>query len=116
MIDPLKFLGLDDFTQKCATIGIEVNSETKIVMTICKYFKVDYNEVLSNNNRREISMARMFSIGIISKVSKMKVVQIGKMFNKHHSTIIYNRDLFFDLIYIKDVQTLMHIEKIGLKL
>ena len=116
MINPLIFLGLDDFTKKCAIIGVEANSETKIVMAISDYFKVDYNKIIGKDNRSEISIARMFSIGIISKVSKMKVVEIGKMFNKHHATIIYNREQFFDLIYIKDAKTLMHIEKLGLKL
>jgi chromosomal replication initiation ATPase DnaA len=98
MIHPHIYIGLTDDKKIMARLNRSVSNERAILSAVCITLKINEHNVLSMSRKRQHAEARCISIGLILQVNKsITLVQIGKLFNRDHSTVIYNRNLFNDL-------------------
>jgi len=114
------FIGLPERLQNAASIGIslETNSKEKnldtILNLICNGLNLKNKDVRSRSRKRELVTARMIAIGISYRVTDNKLKEIGSYFDRDHSTVIYNRDLFNDLVKIKDPLIMKTLNQLNL--
>lgn len=58
------------------------------IQITCDYFKISKNLLVSNFNDREVVEPRHISMYCMNKYQGLTLQEIGKLFNRHHSTII----------------------------
>ena len=75
-------------------------SETvqKIIALVCFDFNVTLEQLLSKCRKREYVLARMFCMKLIRDITGLSLVETGKVFNRDHSSVIYNINTLKDLI------------------
>ncbi len=64
----------------------------RIVEEVSRTTGISVEDIYSNSRKSSISKARKIVIYVIIKVTDMSLEDIGKEFNKDHTTIMYNRD------------------------
>lgn len=71
-----------------------------IIDSVCQGLNVRKEDVISKSRKREYSEARSIAIGLILQSSiRISLTALGEIFGgRDHSTIIYNRQLFSDLM------------------
>ena len=87
-----------------------------IILTSCKYFNVDQEDVLSKKRNREFMAARYFIIYLIREKTNLSLGSIGKIVGRDHTTCIYAIDEIrkqltnpFDDTYSNDLKKLKSI-------
>jgi len=96
------YTGLDARDRMLFKAGITSDEPHEILVYVCNMLEVDYSDVLSKKRDKAFVTARMIAIGLTCKCNLYTLKDIGKFYNRDHSTIIYNRDTFNDLVQIKD--------------
>lgn len=81
---------------------ITSDNPMEILFHTCNMLDLDVNDVLSKKRNKDFVTARMIAIGLTCKANIYTLKEIGLIYKRDHSTIIYNRDTFNDLIDIKD--------------
>lgn len=101
MTHPYIYAGLTDKKQLMSRMGRHTDDVQTIINITSAILGIELDQLYSPNRKREVSEARCIAIGLIFSVNEtVTLKQIGKIFNRDHSTIIYNRDLFNDLMGI----------------
>jgi len=77
--------------------------ENSVIETVCNsvtsHLKITIDQMVGASRKAEINEARQIAILIISQKHQwIRLVDIAKYFNRHHSTILYNRDVSLDYI------------------
>ena len=87
-----------------------------IILTSCKYFNVDQEDVLSKKRNREFMAARYFIIYLIREKTNLSLKSIAKIVGRDHTTCIYAIDEIrkqltnpFDDTYSNDLKKLKSI-------
>ncbi len=62
----------------------------KIIKTVCKYYNIDYDLIMSNKRDQPITFARQLAMYLCKEISDYPYKFIGKEFNKDHSTVIHS--------------------------
>lgn len=73
-----------------------------LAIEICEKMGVDFYHVLGRRRKKDIAQCRMIVVGMICRQNKYTFKKIGKFLNRDHSTIIYLRQTFENLLEIKD--------------
>ena len=60
----------------------------RVINTVAKYYKVSKKDLLGKSRKSNIIVARHMSMWLVRKIVKLSYVEIGKVFNRDHSTII----------------------------
>lgn len=60
---------------------------------VCDYFGVSKLEILSRRKTANIAQARMIAIFLCAENYKNPLTYLGQIFDRDHSTIIYNRNI-----------------------
>ena len=94
-----------------------LGGEEPVAMTVDKIFALIYNNVkredlVSAKRTKEIANARHLSIYLIRSVTEMSLPNIGKIFNRDHSTMmssldIINKKITNDAIFKSEVDDLI---------
>lgn len=64
-----------------------------IINTVCTYYRINKNDILSRKKTRDISDARMVAIYLVCSMLSIPLVNIGQIFGgRDHTTIIHARD------------------------
>jgi len=82
--------------------NIKSDDPKEILIHTCNMLDLNIEDVLSKKRNKEFVTARMIAIGLTCKAEIHTLKQIGKFYKRDHSTIIYNRDTFNDLVAIND--------------
>lgn len=106
------YAGLDARDRMLFKAGITTDNPQEIIVHTCNMLNLDYADVLSRKRDKALVTARMIAIGLTCKCNLYTLKEIGKVFNRDHSTIIYNRDTFNDLVEIKDRYFLGKLNKV----
>ena len=116
MISPYVFIGLKTKEQR------EIESLKRgsfvgvIIKTICNTLEIEITALKSSKRTRELSEARSIAIGLIlDKCPDYGLKRLGKVFNRDHSTILYQREMFSNL-YTKDKVYTRKVNKVLAKL
>ncbi|MBO4213179.1 MAG: chromosomal replication initiator protein DnaA [Clostridia bacterium] len=65
----------------------------KVIASVSKIYDVPVEDIKSKKRSKEISTARHVSVYVIRKVTQMPVVDIGKIFNRDHTTVLASIDV-----------------------
>ncbi len=65
----------------------------KIIDSVSKMYDIPVEDIKSKKRSKEISMARHISIYVIRKITQMSVTDIGKIFNRDHTTVLASIDV-----------------------
>lgn len=102
MIASYIYTGLNVPTQKQYIRSLFSTQEIKgewIMETVCKYFKLDIKDVISQCRKRELTVCRQICMFYIKKMTKLSLKSIGAMFDgRDHSTVIYAIQTIEDLM------------------
>lgn len=114
-MSPLIYAGLPKFKRISFILGFKETHKNIDAITshICQALGLNQELLKSPLRKREYTVGRMIAIGISVHTLDLKLVQIGKFFNRDHSTIIYNRDLFNDLLSINDKELIEKLKICG---
>jgi chromosomal replication initiation ATPase DnaA len=75
-------------------------------------FKMGIHNILGKCKDREHVTARIIAIYLIRKNTRMNLKQIGVIFNRNHSTIIYNLRQYDALVQTKDKYFMSCLKKV----
>jgi chromosomal replication initiator protein len=64
----------------------------EIIRFVAHHYGVKVADLKGRDNRRSIAFPRQVAIYLIREILNLSYPEIGKVFNKHHSTIIYSVD------------------------
>lgn len=68
-----------------------------IIQAVCEALKVSKPDLVGPERTAKLKVARRISIGLILMSDPMITLkEVGKIFGRNHTTIIYNRDQFYD--------------------
>lgn len=115
---PYIYAGLDDKSRHYARHKIKIGEPNEIIDVVCSVLKLNIHDLVGSTRLRDIVEGRQIAIGLISVANpQMTLKQIGKMFNRDHSTIIYARRTFdslyeFDSLYKSKVEQIKAIVNI----
>lgn len=98
-MDPLLFTGLPASKQHLVRHNIKETDPELIIHAVCDCLKVTRDELVGPCRKRELTEARYIAIGLIlTSNAKIKLKEVAQMFNRDHSTIIYARNTYDDLL------------------
>jgi chromosomal replication initiator protein len=61
---------------------------TKIKKTVCQYYKISTQELISNSRQKRILLPRKIAIYLAKQHLNLSLIELANGFNRHHSTII----------------------------
>jgi len=95
---PYIYAGLSEKDQFFSKNKIKIVDKHEIIQAVCMALEVTKDQLVSPTRKRPIVVARQIAIGLIRKYNpEATLVNIGKLFNRDHSTIIYAQRTFDDL-------------------
>ena len=76
------------------TINGEVESlneriTNNVMKVICNITQVEWDQMKSKCRKRDINDVRQIAMWIIRKGTSMSFYDVGKIFNRHHATVLY---------------------------
>ena len=63
-----------------------------IINSVCEFYKVSKQEIMSKKKTKEIALARQVSMYLVIDMMTLPQVTVGKIFNRDHATVNYTRD------------------------
>ncbi len=60
-----------------------------IIEEVGRTYGVIAEDIRSSKRKKEISLARQISMLIIREITQLSMVEIGEVFNRDHSTVVY---------------------------
>lgn len=95
---PYIYAGLSEKDQFFSKNKIKIVDKHEIIQAVCNALEVTKDDLIGITRKRPVVIARQIAIGLIRKYNpEAKLVNIGKLFNRDHSTIIYSQRTFDDL-------------------
>lgn len=76
----------------------------KIVEEVSRTYNISTDDIYSNVRTADIAMARQVSMYIISVVMKLSTTDIGKHFNKDHTSVIHNIKKIKNIIKTNEIE------------
>lgn len=101
LVHPLTYIGLTDLGKKIYFNNMSITHRTSvdgILKIVSSCFDIPVEILLSPNRSRHVVQARLIAImDIRANYPAMTLVDLGKIFGRDHSTIIYSINAFQDL-------------------
>ncbi len=69
----------------------------KIMAVICKFFEVEMNELTGRWRPRRLVIPRQIAMLMLHRHTMMNKTEIGKMFNRDHTSVIHSLRTIDDL-------------------
>lgn len=80
----------DILTQEEQRMAVNVNTIKKIVG---KHFKIDITDFTSKRKTQSVAWPRQIAMFLCTELTDMSLPEIGREFNRDHSTVVHARDL-----------------------
>lgn len=98
-VNPLVYLGLSEKKKLLVRANRHESDPDNIIEAVCLSLGVSRERMLSTLRERDVAEARFIAIGLIVEVNpKVTLKQIGALFNRDHSTVIYGRRMYNELM------------------
>jgi len=82
----------------------ELKAECEVIIGgVAGYYGLTFEDIIRKTRKREIVQARQLAMYLCRKLTNTWIKDIGKIFNKHHTTVIHAIKTVKDLKSIKDV-------------
>lgn len=86
----------------------------EVLLAVCCFFGIEEKVLLKLKSRkRELVFKRFITMYLLEKKTSLRLVDIGKMFGNHYSTVINGRDVIKGFIDIKDEKTIYSLSEIS---
>jgi len=85
--------------EKRSQLEVSGCKRDRVIEVICKFNKVDFQEIISKSRKREVTKARQLLCHFLYEKTNMNLIKIGEFINRDHSTVIYNKDVVKDLCF-----------------
>ena len=69
-----------------------------IINSVCEFYKVSKQEIMSKKKTKEIALARQVSMYLVIDMMTLPQVTVGKIFSRDHATVNYTRDKISELM------------------
>ena len=63
-----------------------------IINSVCEFYKVSKQDIMSKKKTKEIALARQVSMYLVIDMMTLPQVTVGKIFSRDHATVNYTRD------------------------
>ena len=83
---PIAQLAIKDILNEKQPVPVTIE---KIISEVARTFNVSVDDIKGQNRTSNLSSARRVSIYIIRQITGLSTLEIGKEFNRDHSTIVY---------------------------
>ena len=70
--------------------GNDVPTPNLIISQVCKFYSVEESTLRGSQKSKGIAEARQVAMYLVRKLTNLSLPDIGKEFNKDHSTVLYN--------------------------
>lgn len=94
-----KYIRAKDISTKEGIIRLDTD---KIIDTVCNVTHIKKERLYSTKRDSEIVTARHIAMFLLKDLAGLSLFSIGKIFNKHHSTVIYAISHVTKMVEIKD--------------
>lgn len=84
----------------------------RIIDAVCEHFGITKKDLIKKDRHRDIVFARQLAIYLIRFEAKLYVVEIGKIFKKDHTTVVYSTNQINDYISIRDPKVINALNSI----
>jgi len=109
---PYIYAGLDDKSRHYARHKIKIGDANEIIDVVCSVLQLFPEQLVGKSRLRDIVEGRQIAIGLIRVANpKMTLKQIGRIFNRDHSTVIHSRRTF-DNLYEIDAQYTQKVNQV----
>lgn len=93
------YTGLPDKEKADYIQRIKIRNPIGIISAVCEMLNVNETDLKSSTRKREVVEARYIAMTLILIANpEMKLKDVGDIFNRDHSTIIYARETYNKLI------------------
>ena len=104
----------DVLVKKSITENLDRDS---LILKVCNFYEVTLQELMSKTRLRKIVDARNTLYYILHRCHKLTSVEVGKMFNKNHATILNGANriegfIKFDKVFESQINQFINIEEI----
>ena len=83
----------DILTQEEKKLAINVNTIKK---SVAKHYKIDLEDFKSKRKTQSVAWPRQIAMYLCTELTDMSLPEIGREFNRDHSTVVHARDLVKD--------------------
>lgn len=90
-----------------------MDTANKILEVVAKEYGVDADELISKCRKRRVAEARQMAMMLLCKVLDFASTEVGKMFGRDHSTVLYSVHRAEDLISVDKAAQRHHANIIG---
>lgn len=95
------FAGLPEPKKDLVVNRVKETHPDTIMNAVCVTLNIRHEDLTGRIKTRELAEARCIAIGLILRANPaMTLKSVGKIFSRHHSTVIYSRALYSDLMEI----------------
>jgi chromosomal replication initiator protein len=105
MVSSYIYTGLNEQDRFRAVFKIRTKNEFEVIDAVCKALNVSKSDLLGKCRVRDLAIARQIAMYLIRKYHGLTLKNIGKLFNKDHSTVIYSCEMVEELNGIDKVFT-----------
>lgn len=100
MVRAMVYAGLPHEVQVMAKYGVTSSDHDQILMAVCIGLGLDKRGVLGKCRTRPLVEARQIAFYLMRKLTGLTLKQIGEIFGRDHSTVIYGIDTCNDLLKV----------------
>jgi chromosomal replication initiation ATPase DnaA len=98
-MDQYIFTGLPETKKHSFRFQIKEGGPDEIIEAVSQGLRVSKDTLLGPSRKREVSEARFICFGMILLANpNMTLKELGKLFSRDHSTIIYGREVYNTLV------------------
>ena len=96
-------LAMDALKDSVTTEQTETLTTSRIIQTVCDFYKVNKSDVLSKKRNKELVEPRQVCAYLMADLMSIPLVTIGQALGgKNYATVIHSRDKIAELIKIND--------------
>lgn len=100
MTRAMVYVGLPHDVQVMAKYGVTQSDHDQILTAVCVGLRVELKAVLGRNRMRPLVEARQIAFYLMRQLSGLTLTQIGEIFGRDHSTVIYGINTVNDLLKV----------------
>ena len=94
---------MDALKDSVTTEQTETLTTSRIIQTVCDFYKVNKSDVLSKKRNKELVEPRQVCAYLMADLMSIPLVTIGQALGgKNYATVIHSRDKIAELIKIND--------------
>jgi len=101
---------------KALAVTTPATPETDIINAVCNALDVHFESLAGKNRSNENAEARFIIFQLLRLHTKLSFKQIGKLFNRDHSTVMYGVETFSDLVGGRNKAFMAKLQKVEAEL